>query len=160
MNIPIEFNTDSISFMRMPQLNNSANNSMAFGEMESRFSGFDLEPMNFNTFEGTLESRLNRELGICPQANNDDNIPTSPIPSSPNTQQSQVRSSFQVEGVQSSAGFQSHEDFVPIKERQVPNQNHSMEPLVLYPFRSVYDVEIAVQQMRAYEACRFAHNDS
>ena len=161
MNIPIEFNNDSISFSRMPQLNNSTNNSMAFNDMDSRFTGFDLEPMNFNNFEGSLESRLNRELGVCPQgSNNNIMIPTSPIPSSPNAQQVQQDSLFHIEEIPNTMGLASHDDYSFAKEKQIPNKTRRLEPLVLYPFRSVYDVEIAVQQMRAYEACRFAHTDS
>lgn len=159
MNIPIEFSTDSIPFLRISQFNNSANNSMAFNEMDPRFTGFDLEPINFNNFEGSLESRLNRELGVCPQTNdgNENAIPTSPIPSSPNTQV-QGGSFFQFSEISNKMEHKSQNDFMPQREKQMPNRQ--MEPLVLYPFRSVYDVEIAVQQMRAYEASRFAHADS
>ncbi|KAK8884989.1 hypothetical protein M9Y10_044117 [Tritrichomonas musculus] len=170
MNGPIEFGTDSISFSRMPlQINNSGTNSIAFNDMESRFSEFDIEPMNFNAFDGSLESRLNRELGICPQVSNDEVvIPTSPIPSSPNTQQIQKESTNQVfHNDMSSNSFMppTHEDFmVSLKEKPMqritPNQGCNVESLVLYPFRSVYDVEIAVQQMRAFEARRFGHTNS
>ena len=175
MNDPIDFNNNSASFAKVQDLSqmNSGSNSLSFGEIDSRFLPFDLDSMNFNSFEGTLESRINQEINSHskkaakinqpnPYYDQEMTIPTSPLPTSPiPTYQytgynavSHTRASANQQPLYNPQSNFIH-SFQEIPGPDFENSHTESKPLVLYPFKSIYDVELAVQQMREFEGSRF-----
>ena len=133
MELPVDFNVDSITLSSIssprPLTETSPMNSLSYIKYDNfKEAQLDLAN-NFSAFEGTLASRLDKELN---QFSN--------LLNSQNNNQNTISNNL-THNIKTDDNIQN-------------DSKYNKEPLVLQPFKSVYDVEIAVKKMRAYSAAQ------